>query len=64
MLTPSDRFGVDYTLRHTPDGWRTSEIVVAGVSLAKNFRSQFDAAVEKDSFQGLLAMVAAPGQGS
>jgi ABC-type transporter MlaC component len=43
--------------------------VVEGVSLAKNFRAQFDAAVKKDSFQGLLdrlrAKVAAPpGAGS
>ena len=54
VITPGDTFAVDYTLHRGPDGWRTTDIDVEGVSLAKNFRSQFDAAVKKDSFQGLL----------
>jgi phospholipid transport system substrate-binding protein len=54
VVTPGDRFSVDYTFRRTPDGWRATDIDVEGVSLAKNFRSQFDSAVAKDSFQGLL----------
>ena len=54
VVTPNDRFPVDYTLRRRADGWRATDIVVEGVSLAQNFRAQFDAAVAKDSFQGLL----------
>jgi len=54
VITPGDRFAVDYTLRRVGDGWRATDIVVEGVSLARNFRAQFDAAVAKDSFQGLL----------
>ena len=54
VVTPNDRFTVDYTLRRRADGWRATDIVVEGVSLAQNFRAQFDAAVAKDSFQGLL----------
>jgi len=54
VVTPNDRFAVDYTLRRRADGWRATDIVVEGVSLAQNFRAQFDAAVAKDSFQGLL----------
>jgi phospholipid transport system substrate-binding protein len=54
VVTPGDRFAVDYTLRRTPAGWRATDIQVEGVSLAKNFRAQFDNAVAKDSFQGLL----------
>lgn len=64
VVTPGDRFAVDYQMHRTPAGWRATDIVVEGVSLARNFRSQFDAAVAKDSFQGLLerlrAKVAAP----
>jgi phospholipid transport system substrate-binding protein len=64
VVTPNDRFAVDYTLRRGATGWRATDIVVEGVSLAQNFRAQFDAAVAKDSFQGLLerlrAKVAAP----
>lgn len=54
VVTPGDQFAVDYTLRKGPQGWRATDIQVEGVSLAKNFRAQFDAAVAKDSFQGLL----------
>ena len=65
VVTPGDRFAVDYKLRRTPTGWRAVDIDVEGVSLAGNFRSQFDNAVAKDSFQGLLerlrAKVSAPG---
>jgi len=64
VVTPNDRFAVDYTLRRSPAGWRATDIVVEGVSLAQNFRAQFDAAVAKDSFPGLLerlrAKVATP----
>lgn len=64
VVTPGDRFAVDYALKRSPGGWRAVDIVVEGVSLAANFRSQFDAAVAKDSFQGLLdrlrAKVSAP----
>jgi phospholipid transport system substrate-binding protein len=54
VVVPHDRFAVDYTLRRTAAGWRATDIVVEGVSLARNFRSQFDAAVARDSFDGLL----------
>ena len=54
IVTPRDRFAVDYTLRRTPSGWRATDILVEQVSLAQNFRAQFDAALAKDSFQGLL----------
>jgi phospholipid transport system substrate-binding protein len=54
VITPGDRFAVDYTLRRAGDSWKATDIVVEGVSLARNFRAQFDAAVAKDSFQGLL----------
>jgi len=64
VVTSGDRFAVDYKLRKAPTGWRAVDIDVEGVSLAGNFRSQFDTAVAKDSFQGLLdrlrAKVAAP----
>ena len=54
VVTPGDRFAVDYQMHRTAEGWRATDIIVEGVSLARNFRSQFDSAVKKDSFQGLL----------
>ena len=63
IVIPADRFAVEYTLRHRPDGWRATDIAVEGVSLAQNFRAQFDAAVAKDSFQGLLDRLRAKVEG-
>src|SRR5262249_51350739 len=54
IITPRDRFEVDYVLRHGADGWRATDILVENVSLAQNFRAQFDSALAKDSFDGLL----------
>jgi phospholipid transport system substrate-binding protein len=54
VVTTGDRFAVDYTLARRGDGWRATDIRVEGISLARNFRSQFDAAVARDSFDGLL----------
>jgi phospholipid transport system substrate-binding protein len=54
IVTPHDRFAVAYTFRRTPAGWRATDILVEQVSLAQNFRAQFDSALAKDSFQSLL----------
>jgi phospholipid transport system substrate-binding protein len=54
VVTAKDRFAVDYVLRRGPAGWRATDISVEGISLAQNFRAQFDAAVARDSFAGLL----------
>jgi len=54
IVTPGDRFAVDYTLRRTPQGWRATDIKVEQVSIAQNFRAQFDSALAKSDFEGLL----------
>lgn len=54
VVTPGDRFAVDYVMRRTSQGWRATDINVEGVSLARNFRSQFDSAVAREGFPGLL----------
>jgi phospholipid transport system substrate-binding protein len=54
IVTERDRFAVEYRLRRTPSGWLASDILIEDVSLASNFRAQFDKALEQDSFDGLL----------
>ncbi|MFN8545487.1 MAG: ABC transporter substrate-binding protein [Candidatus Binatia bacterium] len=54
IVTPKDRFAVDYRMRRSGDAWRATDILVEDVSLADNFRSQFDAALAKDSFDNLM----------
>lgn len=54
IITPKDEFAVDYRMKKTGSGWIATDILVEDVSLADNFRSQFDKALAKDSFDGLL----------
>ncbi|MFM8410982.1 MAG: phospholipid-binding protein MlaC [Alphaproteobacteria bacterium] len=54
IITPKDEFGVDYAMKKTPGGWVATDILVEDVSLAENFRSQFDKALAKESFEQLL----------
>jgi phospholipid transport system substrate-binding protein len=54
IITPKDRFAVDYRLRKSADGWHATDILVEDASLGDNFRSQFDAALAKESFDSLM----------
>jgi phospholipid transport system substrate-binding protein len=63
VITPGDRFAVDYAMHRTAQGWRATDINVEGVSLARNFRSQFDSAVAREGFPGLLERLRAKVQG-
>lgn len=54
IVTPKDRFGVDYRMKKAADGWHATDILVEDVSLGDNFRSQFDAALRKESFTSLM----------
>jgi len=45
---------VDYKLIESPSEWRVYDIVVEGVSLIKNYRSQFGKIIHNDSFEALM----------
>lgn len=45
---------VDYKLIESPNEWRVYDIVVEGVSLIKNYRSQFGKIIHNDSFNTLM----------
>jgi phospholipid transport system substrate-binding protein len=45
---------VDYKLIESPSKWRVYDIVVEGVSLIKNYRSQFGKIIHNDSFDALM----------
>lgn len=45
---------VDYKLIESPSEWRVYDIVVEGVSLIKNYRSQFGKIIHNDSFDTLM----------
>lgn len=54
IVTPKDEFAVDYRLRKAPEGWIATDVLVEEVSLAENFRAQFDKALAQGSFDELL----------
>lgn len=45
---------VDYRLRNENNEWRVYDIVVEGISLVDNYRSQFASILTSESFDGLL----------
>jgi phospholipid transport system substrate-binding protein len=46
---------VEYRLEHTPaHGWRVYDIVIEGVSLVGNYRTQFNEIITKSSYEALI----------
>jgi phospholipid transport system substrate-binding protein len=53
-LKDGSEYRVDYKLRRDAVGWRVYDVVVEGISLVNNYRSQFDRFLSKRSFDELL----------
>ena len=51
-----DELPIDYRLR-ADGGWKIADVVVDGVSLASNFRSQFAKTLHDSSFDGLVQRI-------
>jgi phospholipid transport system substrate-binding protein len=45
---------VDYHLLHKDSDWKAYDIVIEGVSLVNNYRTQFNTIILKDSYAGLV----------
>lgn len=54
IVTPRDRFEVDYDLKKTDKGWQATDIFIEDVSLSANFQAQFGKALKKSSFDALM----------
>jgi phospholipid transport system substrate-binding protein len=54
IVTPRDKFSADYRLEKKPDGWVATDILIEDMSLADNFKSQFDKALAKGSWDELI----------
>jgi phospholipid transport system substrate-binding protein len=54
---------VDYSMRKADGGWKIYDIVVEGVSLVLNYRSEFDALVKQEGIDGLIKRLAAKNAG-
>ena len=53
-LKDGSEYRVDYKLLFNQAGWRVYDVVVEGISLINNYRSQFDRILNKSSFDQLL----------
>jgi phospholipid transport system substrate-binding protein len=53
-LKDGSEYSVDYKLYLSPVGWRAYDVIVEGISLVNNYRSQFDRVLNKKSFDALL----------
>ncbi len=54
VMRKNGTVSVDYKLIESPGEWRVYDIVVEGVSLIKNYRSQFGKIIHNDSFDTLM----------
>ncbi len=54
ILRENDRIPVTFRLLRKPEGWRIYDLVIEGVSLVNNYRSQFGRVIAKSSYQSLV----------
>jgi len=54
ILYQGSRYEVVYRLEEAED-WRITDVVIEGISLVANYRSQFDAAFKKDGANGVIS---------
>ena len=54
VIRKNDTVSVDYKLIKGSSDWRVYDLVVEGVSLVKNYRSQFGKIIHNDSFDALM----------
>lgn len=52
-----DGSAVDYRMRNREDRWRVIDVIIEGVSLVSNFRSQFKDIVSRDGPDALIAQL-------
>ena len=55
IITDTIEIPIDYRMYQTKDGsWMVYDLVIEGVSLVGNYRSQFDQILQKDSYEKLM----------
>lgn len=54
VLRKNDRIPMDYRLMRKDRGWMVYDVVIEGVSLVSNYRSQFSQVIRESSYNGLV----------
>lgn len=54
---------IDYGMAKTPEGWKSFDVIVGGVSLVTNYRDEFNEQVRAGGIDGLINTLAAKNKG-
>ena len=54
VVRPNDRIPLTYRLHNESGGWMVYDVVIEGVSLVSNYRSQFSRVISESSYAELL----------
>lgn len=54
IISKGNEIPIDYRLIKTTDDWMVYDIVIEGVSLVSNYRSQFSSTIRATSYEGLV----------
>ena len=55
IVNPRDlNFGIDYRLLQRDGNWEAYDIIIEGVSLVNNYRTQFNTIIGQESYEGLV----------
>ena len=54
----ADPIDVNYSMEKTDKGWKVYDVMIAGISLVQNYRSNFSTEIQKSGIDGLIATLA------
>jgi len=54
VVRPNDRIPLNYRMLNESDGWMVYDVVIEGVSLVSNYRSQFSRIINESSYPELV----------
>lgn len=54
----ADPIDVNYSMEKTDKGWKVYDVMIAGISLVQNYRSNFTTEIQKGGIDGLIATLA------
>ncbi len=58
IIKPSSEIPIIYSLKNTSGEWLVYDVIVEGISLVRNYRSEFDSILKRNDFAFLLEKVA------
>lgn len=54
----ADPIDVNYSMEKTDQGWKVYDVMIAGISLVQNYRSNFSTEIQKNGIDGLIKTLA------